>query len=128
MFVFLKTTRSPWVTECEAYWRHSRQFTASFRTPVKAESSWVITAVCKIAAENDRPQTDCNRTCAAVANLKENGDRHEPSPTPTRNLQGLVLRAIEFLIHWQDVRSSKCTISVRETNITFLRNYCEKNI
>jgi len=58
----------------------------SFGAPAKAESSRVITAVCKIASENDGPQTNCNGTRAAVANNKENGNRYESSSTPTRNL------------------------------------------
>lgn len=78
--------RSPRFVKCEAHWRYTRQSVASFGAPAKAESSRIITAVCKVASENDGPQTDCNRTRAAVANNKENGDRYESSSTPTRNL------------------------------------------
>lgn len=116
--------RSARFVECETHWRYTRQFAASFGAPTKVESPRIITAVCKVASENDGPQTDCNRTCAAVANNKENGDRYESSSTPTRNLQRLILMTTKILICWHNVRSSNCTISLRE-NITYRRNYCE---
>lgn len=79
-------SRPPRFVKCEAHWRYTRQSAASFGAPAETESSRVVTAVCQIASENDGPQTDCNGTCAAVANNKENGDRYESSSTPTRNL------------------------------------------
>lgn len=83
--------RPPRFAECEAHWGHTRQPAASLGAAAQAEPPWVLPALCQAAPENDRPQTDCDRTRAAVASNKENRDGHESPPTPTGNLQGLVL-------------------------------------
>lgn len=87
--------------ECETHRGHSGQPTASLGAPAEAEPPRVLSALCQVAAENDRPQTDCHGTCAAITSHKENGDGHvSPSPPP-RDLQGLVLAEKSSCFHWR---------------------------
>lgn len=90
-FPLFSSPRPPRFAEREAHWGHPGQPAASLGAPAQAEPPRVLSALCQAAPENDRPQTDCNGTCAAIASHKENRDRHESSPTPTRDIQGLVL-------------------------------------
>lgn len=83
--------RPPRFAECEAHWGHTRQLAASLGAAAQAEPPRVLPALCQAAAENDRPQTDCDGTRAAAASDKENRDGHEPPPAPPGDLQGPVL-------------------------------------